>query len=127
MKTLPLSLALLATPAAAADQFDLVCRGSEADPRGIEKTYGARFRVDLSAMKYCEDVCSERTKIAKVNENYIIFSDLNDPALGRVYMSVDRRTGELDGEASVGPARFVTKATCERREFSGFPKVVRRF
>jgi hypothetical protein len=129
MKSLALALALVATPAVAADRFNLVCVGTETDPRDSVTPFKAEFRFDLVSKTYCQDECDGPSPIKAVSATRIVLQDLDDPQLGFQVEDISRETGKYHAYTKVGLARFVTDATCEAAPFKAIPRkaIKRRF
>lgn len=120
-----LSLLLLGSPAAAADQFDLICRG-KSEVREIV----AHYRVDVMTMQYCAGECAKPEKIQAATSELITFYDLphDSPSDGRHYISFNRlssvwRWYEYTPGANDRIQDIVGR--CEVLNFSGFPWGVR--
>jgi hypothetical protein len=118
-------LALISTPAAAADQFDLICTSNDGS---------ARYRVDLVAQQWCKDDCSEVRALASVSPTTIQFEDERPafPGDGMVSSSVNRMTGKWSEDyrsAAIGGshARVFREGACEPRPFSGFGEEKAKF
>lgn len=113
MRFLALSMALLASPAAAADQFDLVCRS---------KDETVRYRVDLATKEWCWEQCRFGTwRIADVTSSRIVFKDEKTDT-STVTNTVDRSTGINRRFNRNRYSTFASSADCEIAPFSGFPK-----
>ncbi len=113
MRALVLCLALIATPAAAAEQFDLVCKS---------KAEVTRYRVDLAAREWCWEGCTNGTwRIADVTSSRIVFKDeKTDTSV--VSNFVDRSSGRYSRFNQSRFGTFSSQGTCEVAPFSGFPK-----
>lgn len=111
MRKMVLLLALIATPAAAADQFDLVCKG------GKETMH---YRIDLTSGEYCADKCERILKVQEATAGMITLSEtrsaLSAAPIG--YNQINRLTGEWRWFFQGG--QNIT-GKCERAPFSGFP------
>ncbi|HEX2594806.1 MAG TPA: hypothetical protein VHL34_25110 [Rhizomicrobium sp.] len=125
-----------ATPAAAADQFDLICKGAQesVDSLGnrtnVPKTF--EMRLDLAAKQYCEDSCSVLGKISEVTERAVIFEQSKSeptPEGPARWHYVSRETGNfVFATSDYGTLRqFSIKASCDAAPFRGFPKAVTKF
>lgn len=113
MRALVLALTLVATPAAAADQFDLVCSGqyqrsAVAKPQPAERIY----RVDLAARTWCIEDCSVVLPIADADTARITFQSFKRRGV-EVKHWVDRTSGE------VSDIDFTGK--CEAAPFTPIP------
>ena len=123
MRGIVLALALLSTPAIAADQFDLVCSAKK------DRT---RFRVDLTTGEYCADKCDQVRRIAEVTSGMIVFrqDEPKPPENIRGYNRVNRITGAWEWY-SFAPQFDITpqdiRGTCEPAPFSGFGISSRKF
>ena len=130
MRALLLAFGLLAAPAVAADQFDLVCRGKQRVGIGNEmKPIEHRYRADLAAKKWCMDGCTRIDDIAAFNDNEIAFINV-DRKIGSRFWESDKvyrttgfwlhvRSGAYDG--------IDIEGRCEPAAFSGFPEIQRKF
>lgn len=122
MRALTLALCLVATPALAAEQFDLLCRGDD-EPW--------HYRIDLAKSEWCADKCKTVHKIASITSGTIVLQSKEPQFKGgdRVINSINRATGEWYFHRSlpgVGFNKAVT-GTCELRDFSGFPSAKAKF
>ena len=108
---------LVATPAMAADRFDLICTA---------KKTTVHYRVDVPANEYCAGDCAVVLKIASASASTLILEDYR-PA----YRGDDERRTEVNRASgqwhtfSFSPKLDVTPFTrdgvCEAAPFSGFP------
>lgn len=127
MRSLLLSLALIATPATAADQFDLVCKGTIKESyQGRERPIEVRYRVDLAAGTYCWWQCKTIATIKAVEPGRLVFQLVGPtlPRQTRITETVDRTTGAWIDERDNGDpweGYSSSKGTCEPAPFSGFP------
>jgi hypothetical protein len=127
MKALLLLAALAAPSNSASTRFDVLCTGTKQTVSGSTEPYQEEFRVDLAAKHYCGGACDDLTNIASVNDHYIILTDVDDPKIGQIFTTIDRRTGDYSERISAFGQSLGTKATCERRPFKGFPAHRRKF
>lgn len=110
-----LALALvIAAPAFAADQFDLICTSRHHDAL-------FHYRVDLASRTYCYttsegDACPQYA-IEDIGSDTIIFNGYAPADI------VNRTTGEW----TFRDAGTLYRGTCEPAPFSGFPKLVTKF
>ena len=114
MRLLMLTLALVATPAAAAgDQFDLVC---------TSKAKTLHYRIDLAAREWCWEKCEATQRIVDVTSGRIVLRDDKAPDLTSINF-IDRATGRNFRFIKSRAAGVITSdTTCEPVPFSGFPK-----
>ena len=112
--------ALIAAPAMAADQFDLVCTGQQRIlPSNRWHSYAVRYRVDLARMIYCRFDCKTTETIAAADAARITFQ-LPADGTPAAYLDhyVDRTNGRwtyyLGGDSDA-------EGTCQSAPFSGFP------
>lgn len=121
-------LAVTASPAMAADQFDLSCKtisssGYDKSPPPPE----VQLTIDLSRMEYCEDGCSNILKIKSVMTDKIILRSYRNTERGLIIdvsAIVDRVLGVYRYEFSQiypYPKTKVHTAECQLKPFSGFP------
>lgn len=111
---LGLALAALASPAFAADQFDLVCK------------YGSttvRYRIDVLRGEACEAACERIWKMgpATSGELRLVDLDTGDPSEVPQTITVNRKTGALRHWIGGSRNGIVESAVCEPAPFSGFP------
>lgn len=110
----------LATPAAAATQFDLLCTGTSTGPaKSDPKPWSARYSIDLAAMAYCEQPCVSPRPIARIEPGRLYLVDMSErirdtPPL----IFIDRVTGALTGQDDY-PTYY--KAECALAPFTAFP------
>jgi hypothetical protein len=145
----PALIAILVMPAAGAadapQQFDLVCTGTTeqttvGEPKRHEP-FNATFHIDLEGKKWCTGGCGAIYDIYSVQPATI---ELKEPkhverptfplslAGDEIDTSfISRTTGEYHALFSTGQGRNilmrVTKGSCERRPFSGFPEIKTKF
>lgn len=143
MKALLLILAAASATTSKPAQFDLVCSDGRIrfDLLDEYKPWPMHLRIDLAAMKWCEDPppsmshitpCAVLHPVARA-EPGVIFLDEATPeekALGITRsQSINRQTGSYSYYSS-DPRRHSVidaKATCEPAPFSGFPKIETKF
>lgn len=109
---------LMATPAVAADQFDLVCTA--------KKTV-VRYRVDLATGEYCDGNCTETRKIAAISSATLTLFDRRPAYRGdwEGKTEVNRTTGSWSVNSyspKTQPFPFQQNGLCEPADFSGFPQ-----
>lgn len=125
---LGMALALMASPAMAANQFDLSCKtisssGYDKSPPPSE----VKLTIDLLRMEYCENGCSNILKIKSVMTDKIILRSYRDSGQGLIIdisAVVDRVLGVYQYEFSQiypYPSTKAYTADCELKPFSGFP------
>ncbi len=117
-------LGLLASPAYAADQFDLICKGRHKTSRlGSWKPYELRYRVDLATKAYCAGQCAEARTIADISAAEITFDRQPTPnSAVALQHRVNRTTGEWRYYLA-SPTGLIQDAEgrCEAAPFSGLP------
>jgi hypothetical protein len=121
MRMLLLAIGVLAaTPAIAADQFDLVCTA--------DKTK-VRYRVDLGTQMYCEARCSRIAKIFDTTPSMIVFERHERAFAGGkdILDQVNRTTGtwtKFFDSGSGANTHISLTGQCRRALFSGFYPMV---
>lgn len=126
------ALAAIAAPAAAADQFDLVCSGKRwTTPAGKDRPVTVRYRVDLAGNRWCKDACTSTEPFAKIREDMITFIDQAEafPGGDRQSAWVNRQSGwwmESENRAH-GHIYSRSEGTCQVSAFSGFAVPDRKF
>ncbi|MEO1488886.1 MAG: hypothetical protein AAFR88_05550, partial [Pseudomonadota bacterium] len=128
------------TEALAADQFDLLCTGTEVITTfdGEEQGgYSKRYRIDLVASQWCEDECKRLHPIKAVQPTSITLDEKSQdgPSENSILLDViNRQTGvhRVISQATYPgfPALGVSiKRTgmCEPAPFSGFPSFDTKF
>jgi hypothetical protein len=111
---------LVASPAMAADQFDLVCKGREkASAIARWRPVEVRYRLDLSRKVYCRFDCTGLESIHSVDDARIDFAPPADAARGTTAVHyIERSDGRwTDFISGLGTREGV----CEPAPFSGFP------
>lgn len=105
---------LVATPALAADQFDLVCK---------RETSTIRYRVDLAKNEACADTCDRVWKMGQATTGELRLIDRQPAYRGDLEerASVNRSTGEYRYHISMSGRADADSGTCEQAPFSGFP------
>ncbi|MEQ1934396.1 MAG: hypothetical protein ABL962_11050, partial [Fimbriimonadaceae bacterium] len=71
MVKLLLALALTGS----AQQYGLVCTGTQTGPNGQTEPFKIEFHIDLETERYCWNKCTHMSKVHAVNENYIILEN----------------------------------------------------
>ncbi|HEX7856088.1 MAG TPA: hypothetical protein VF503_20600 [Sphingobium sp.] len=131
MRALILAVGLIAAPAVAADQFDLVCHGEvKHSPDGKWRPIDFRYRIDLVSRRWCDSECNGASDIAEVSDLQITLAANDQKYPGRIYESswIDRLNGDLHYIYSGGLGSFEERrGKCEVAPFSGFPAVQRKF
>lgn len=114
MRALFLALAMISTPAIAADQFDLVCKGGGKP---------VRYRIDLAKGEACSDSCDRVWKIGRVTSGEISVIDRAPNYANDLEerMVVNRQSGEWRYFMSLSGKSATDQGTCEVATFSGFP------
>jgi hypothetical protein len=121
-----LAVTVAAAPATAqgTEQFDLVCRGVTSGSELGSTTAERRYRIDLSARKWCERDCSKALPIIETTKERITLKHSSSvQPFGDVEEDfyIDRLTNKAyEMESSPGHGVEFT-GTCEVRPFSGFP------
>lgn len=114
---------LAATPAVAADQFDLVC---------VAKKDSEHYRINLQTGEWCFGSCKRVMKIKEVTEGTItLFDDKpTDAVRTTAYNRIDRRTGQWEWynySPDLSIVAMHITGTCEPAPFSGFELESRKF
>jgi len=115
MRLLFLAAAFAATPAMAADKFDLLCAFGKTE---------IRYRVDIAGGEACEGACTRRWKLGAVTSGELTLLDtiVNSPSEVPQTIVINRQTGALRHWIG-GPGRpLIEDAICEAAPFSGFPE-----
>jgi hypothetical protein len=119
-------LALTAPGSAlAADQFDLICKGTVETFDGAIRPQNEHYRIDLKAARYCREDCSIMGKIQETTPDRIIFKQADNPSAGETHShSVSRHTGDLTELILLRRSNFTwdVKSHCDIAPFSGLPK-----
>lgn len=114
------AIAAIASPAAAADTFDLICSGK--DGKSVEEQ---RYRIDLARKEYCSGSCEKVEAIAEVTSGMITLWDDKPtlPAGETAYNKINRNTGDWEWYYTSRQSYRVQdiKGVCEATAFSGFP------
>ena len=108
------ALGLLATPAMAADEFDLICSGSMAT---------VRYRVDLTKGEACSGACERTWKMGAATSSELYVIDRRPEYRGDLeeQMVVNRATGKWAYFMSMNGKPDSGAGQCELAPFSGFP------
>lgn len=126
---LAVALVLVASPAIAADQFDLKCKGTR--QIGINEPakpleYG--LRINLATKQWCWDHCEEVYPIQEVRADRIVLRDVVEDTLRKRITDkniINRQTGDHSViliEIRPYQTFLETKGYCEPGPFTGFPK-----
>jgi len=127
IRSLPLFTAafwLTVTPATAADQFDLICKGREKTSTfGKWSPAESRYRVDLVSKTWCRGDCSKTDAIQSIDPSRITFTNTVEPdsGAGTTLHWIDRTTGKWTDVRYSSLVAFRTEGICEAAPFSGFP------
>lgn len=119
---LGIALLGLATPAMAADQFDLVCNGGDVS---------FHYRVDLAKGEWCFGSCETVFKIPEVTSGTLTLMDKepSGPRGDTIKNRINRATGEwyfYRSQPSIGFYKTV-EGKCELAPFSGMTDVPTKF
>jgi len=122
MRAIILATMLVAAPAAAAEQFDLVCTADKEEQR---------YRVDLASGEYCFGVCERIMKIGEVTSGMItLYDDKPTPPYNITsYNRINRLNGDWEWY-NHDPSYTTTqdvRGSCKRAEFTGLGASKRRF
>jgi hypothetical protein len=125
------------SPAVAADQFDLICAGTQRTLFGVtdkQEPYSERFRIDLKTQQWCRADCGAVRKIAEVQQAYLRLepssNELTADGQKRFDQVISRTDGRLLTVYMVNGRNFfsmTTAATCKSAPFSGFPELHKEF
>lgn len=120
---------LIATPATAADQFDLECNGTiQEEINGPVKPHKFGFRINLVTRTWCWDHCERTFPIQEVMPERIVLRDERKNSAREELLAIveiDRRTGKFSGqwiEIRPFPLYRKTLGDCVVKPFSGFPQ-----
>lgn len=118
MRAFVLALCLVATPAAAADQFDLVCTAPDTSER---------YRIDLPRGEWCFGKCERVMKLAEVTSGMITLIDEKptQPSNVTAYNRINRATGAWEWynySPRLSSHIMDIKGHCEAAPFTGLPK-----
>lgn len=118
----------MASPAIAADQFDLKCVGErQLTLRDTPKSHSYGIRIDLNAGKWCWDRCDIIYDIQSVQPDRLVLAreDVKSASQSRMFVNeVSRVTGRHEMESIETrplPSYFKLSGQCEPSKFSGFP------
>jgi hypothetical protein len=133
-------LLVFAGPVAAADQFDLICKGTleTSSVTGDQtKPFETHLRIDLQLGKYCEQACRAHFDIASIHPGALLLTDKRVDAPSEdsfTRVEINRSTGDYRGASGWRvpnrPELTVSlkyTGTCEAQAFSGFPALETRF
>lgn len=131
MRGIPVFIAAIvaiASPAAAADTFDLVCKGTiKQSINGRPKPYEVRYRIDLAGKRWCREACTKVMAIQAVEAGRIVLlqSDKQHSSDVQAYRWIDHTTGEWNDyfSSKVGLSSVYQDVVgqCDPADFSGFP------
>ena len=103
---------------AAAEQFNLVCRGTLNLPTNAQ--FDRTFRVDLDRRLFCQADCRTVQPIQVTGPPTLLFKDF-DRLTGSVH-----QVDVADGGYRSYNSNTSAKGRCRRQPFSGFPAKYRR-
>jgi hypothetical protein len=120
------AILLAAASPAAAEQFDLLCSGTE-QPFGQfhSEPIARRYHVDLDKKQWCYNECTIKP-ITEVNPSQIVFDEQKAAYRGDQSARldyVDRTTGKWSFVTSYWSGDGV----CQRAPFTGFPAPATKF
>ena len=112
----------LASATALADtprQFDLACTGAIKDPAsGASSPWSMELSVDLKAKTWCVKGCDSAHAISRIEPDRLwLRQDLLSSSGDRMFMAVDRTTGELTARDETGHA---IQASCSLAPFTRY-------
>ena len=114
MRSIALALLFVASPAFAADQFDLVCTG---------KSIAAHYRIDLARGEACDGACDRIWKMGDATSSELRIVDLPSRFRDEVAERsiVNRQTGAWHYYLSASGEPDGYEGHCEPAPFTGFP------
>lgn len=118
---------LSAAPAIAADQYDLVCKGTEQKKTGVAATpWKETFRIDLATKRWCRGACTSAGPISSITPDEIVIMDTRRPGTGPADAALwfSRTSGKVREyvEAGWSGSSFdIANGTCVRDLYSGMP------
>lgn len=121
---------LIASPALAADQFDLACKlEAKYSESGKWKPEASLFHIDLGKNRWCEGDCSTIDPIASVQPAYLDLRSQDNRFPRRQYNSlrIDRASGKLSHLVTAGSFYMERRGECKAEPFTGFPQVAQKF
>lgn len=124
MKTLAIAAVLFALPGAAlaADKFDLYCKGTNTDARGVTSEWTEQYSIDLTAGRWCAGTCGQVKGVVRFDAGEIVLTDRDDRPAGRWVekLTVNRSTGLV---RHLSPYfDWDRRGTCEPKPFSSIPE-----
>ncbi len=125
MRAMILAAAMIASPVAAADQFDLVCKGQYKErPNSGWKPVEVRYRIDIPAKSWCFESCRSAQQIQSIEGGKLVLfrPDPADRRSGYATHEIDRVSGNYSRTQNRGIGSFwEEEGHCEPADFSGFP------
>lgn len=129
MRLIAFALLLTATPALAAEQYDLSCQGTKVTKSGgpAEAT-SLKLRVDLTARKWCLDDCKSVEDIYELSADKVVLQDdvtYNTRTDLQDKITVDRKTlafSRMADQTRPEPSYLKVEAKCTEQPFTPFPK-----
>ncbi len=125
---LPLFVLLAGSPALAADQFDLACKGDKWTVQGEPSApYDFRVRVDLAAGKWCDGDCKAVQSLYSSSNDELVLTDegtLNSRMEMSRVVTFDRKAGNFHSLfVQVRPTEGYLEywAKCTTEAFTRFP------
>ena len=125
--------------------FNLLCTGVTTESSGLSKhktPFTVELRVDLPNAKWCFGECKSQDAIHELRNDRIEFANEKSETLTTGYKShlltVNRETGEFYESQLIvltGPVPLfgsnqtvvMSKGSCERKDFTGFPSITTKF
>ena len=113
--------------AMAANQYDLVCKGTEQKQTGKPATpWTETFRIDLDAKRWCRGDCRTAARIDSITADDIVITDSRATVGGPSGMAAtfSRTTGEVREYMNAGYSGSsfdIASGKCTRDLFSGMP------
>ena len=127
MAVIAVSTLVSAAPALAADQYDLVCKGTEQRKTGVPASpWKETFRIDLTQKRWCRGACTSAGPISSITPDEITILDTRKPGTGPAdaVLSFSRTSGKVREyvEAGWSGSSFdIANGTCVRDLYSGMP------
>jgi hypothetical protein len=120
------ALTLLAAIPADAESFDMVCQAhvvNHDSQTNADLDFGdetIRYRLDLSALRYCDDECENQHPFQATADEYVFAN--TDSSADQFVQKIDRRTGALTYKDKLDDGSVTLKSgPCQKQAFSGFP------
>ena len=128
----------MGTATAAILAFNLLCPGTMTTAGMVKsqpKPYAYEYRIDMESGQWCADNCKRLAAIYEIQPSEITLENSTEidaaDILSRTQNVINRETGAHLMTATIdmrsGKSALLWRGQCEKKPFSGFPKLETKF